>query len=240
VYLHARAKLHNASLPSIPPHEGGPPRLVADWYGRALRSGPAAVERAIAPRPDSTEDARWDALLAGLTAQLCLEQGRQCPRWALASDRYLATWWFMSPHASLHPSAFVEAPVALANHGVFIHRADLESLWVPCCRAARSSACSMRSTRSSRGEAIEAVHTTVAQLHEAVERRRRPAEGGERLRGEIERPDGLSVAGRAAEDEPNERLSALGAEVAVQDGYRAEDQGVRDTDVLARIVAAAG
>jgi hypothetical protein len=103
-------------------------RLVADWYGRALRSGPAAVERAIAPRPDSTEDARWDAMIAGLTEQLCLEQGRRCPRWALASDRYLATWWFMSPHSSLHPSAFVEAPAALANHGVFIHRADFESV----------------------------------------------------------------------------------------------------------------
>lgn len=103
-------------------------RIVADWYGRARRSASDEVERAIGCRPDSTKDSRWDAMLAGLTEQLCLDQGRPCPRWALAKDRYLATWWFMSPHASLHPSAFVEAPVALANHGVFIHRADFESL----------------------------------------------------------------------------------------------------------------
>lgn len=103
-------------------------RIVADWYSRARRSGTAAVEHAIECRPDSTNDGRWDAMLAGLTEQLCLDQGRPCPRWALARDRYLTTWWFMSAHASLHPSAFVEAPVALANHGVFIHRADFDSL----------------------------------------------------------------------------------------------------------------
>jgi hypothetical protein len=102
-------------------------RIVADWYSRARRSTADEVEHAIARCP-STTDRRWDALLAGLTEQLCLEQGRACPRWALAEDRYLTAWWFMTPHTSLHPSAFVEAPAALANHGVFIHRADFESL----------------------------------------------------------------------------------------------------------------
>jgi hypothetical protein len=103
-------------------------RVVADWYSRARRKTADEVEGAIERRPESTNDPRWDALLAGLTEQLCLEQGRPCPRWALAEDRYLTAWWFMTPHTSLHPSAFVEAPVALANHGVFIHRADFESL----------------------------------------------------------------------------------------------------------------
>lgn len=103
-------------------------RLVADWYSRARVGAPPEIERALATTPDSTGDRRWDAMLAGIAEQICLERSVQCPRWPFAAERFLDSWWFMTPHRSLHPSAFVEAPAALANHGVFIHRADFESL----------------------------------------------------------------------------------------------------------------
>ena len=63
-----------------------------------------------------------------MAEQLCLDRQLRCPRWPLEPQRYLATWWFMTPYLSLHPSAFVEAPSALANRGVFIHRADFEGV----------------------------------------------------------------------------------------------------------------
>jgi len=90
-------------------------RLVADWYGRARRSGVGEMDHAIAVAPDSTDDVRWDAMLAGSTDQLCLQRDLCCPRWPFAPDRYLTTWWFMSPCVSPHPSAFVQAPSALAR-----------------------------------------------------------------------------------------------------------------------------
>ena len=103
-------------------------RIVCDWYSRARRSTPEELERAISEAPVETNDPAWDAMLAGLTEQVCLSRALRCPRWAFAPGRFLATWWFLTPYVSLHPSAFVEAPSALANRGVFIHAADLESV----------------------------------------------------------------------------------------------------------------
>ena len=103
-------------------------RVVADWFGRARASGERDLVRAIEDAPATTCDPRWDAMLAGLAEQLCLDRQLPCPKWPLEPHRYLATWWFMTPYPSLHPSAFAEAPSALANRGVFIHRADFESV----------------------------------------------------------------------------------------------------------------
>ena len=103
-------------------------RIVADWYARA-RVGPLAeVERSVQAVPQTTGEAPWDGILAGLTEQVCLERDLACPEWTFAPDRYLPTWWFLTPHRSLHPSAFVEAPIALANRGIFIHRGDFDGV----------------------------------------------------------------------------------------------------------------
>lgn len=103
-------------------------RVVADWYGRAQTASAEAFARSIAAAPPTTGGAPWDAMLAGLAEQLCLERECECPAWAFMPDRYLDSWWFLTPYRSLHPSAFVEAPVALANRGVFVHRADFENV----------------------------------------------------------------------------------------------------------------
>lgn len=103
-------------------------RIVADWFGRAQKASLDDLDRAIADEPAGTGDPRWDALLAGVAEQIALDRARTCPRWTLAPHRYLPTWWFMSRYPSVHPSAFVEAPKALANRGVFVHRDDLRSV----------------------------------------------------------------------------------------------------------------
>ena len=89
-----------------------------------------SVDRAglVADEPPPTGDPRWDALLAGVVEQLCFDHMLPVPRWAMDPVRFLEQWWFVTPYRSLHPSAFAEAPPALANRGVFIHRRSLESV----------------------------------------------------------------------------------------------------------------
>jgi len=103
-------------------------RLAADWYTRARRLAGDALVGLIEKRPPSTGDLRWDALLAGLVEQLALMRRVPCPGWAFTLELFLGEWWFLSPYPSVHPSALVEAPASLANRGVFVHAADLESL----------------------------------------------------------------------------------------------------------------
>jgi len=56
-------------------------RVVADWFGRAGASDESDMARAIADAPATTGDPRWDAMLAGLAEQLCLDRHLRCPRW---------------------------------------------------------------------------------------------------------------------------------------------------------------
>jgi len=78
--------------------------------------------------PPSTGDQRWDAMLAGVVEHLCFHDGIPTPAWTMHPDRFLDRWWFVTPYPSLHASAFVETPPALANRGVFVHASSLESV----------------------------------------------------------------------------------------------------------------
>jgi hypothetical protein len=99
-------------------------QFVAEFAGAAPADRPGLV----ADEPSPTGDRRWDALLAGIVEQLCFDHLLPVPEWALRPDRFLDQWWFVTPYRSLHPSAFVATPAALANRGVFIHGASLESV----------------------------------------------------------------------------------------------------------------
>jgi hypothetical protein len=103
-------------------------RWVAEFVAEFHRA--AAADRAglVADEPPGTGDRRWDAMLAGVVEHLCFHHGLAPPRWTLQPDRFLDQWWFVTPYRSLHPSAFVETPAALANRGVFIHGSSLESV----------------------------------------------------------------------------------------------------------------
>jgi hypothetical protein len=103
-------------------------RWVAQFVAEFQRA--RSVDRAglVADEPPPTGDPRWDAMLAGVVEQLCFDHELAVPGWAMRPGRFLAQWWFVTPYPSLHPSAFAETPVALANRGVFIHRQSLESV----------------------------------------------------------------------------------------------------------------
>ncbi len=78
--------------------------------------------------PPSTGDVRWDALLAGAVEHGCYRHGLAVPAWTVDPGRFLERWWFVSTVPGLRASAFAEAPAALANRGVFLHAASLESV----------------------------------------------------------------------------------------------------------------
>ena len=78
--------------------------------------------------PGSTGDARWDALIGGVTEILAHEQSRPVPPWASAPSRFLPTWWFVTSLRSLRASVFVETPGPLAARGVLLSASSLGSV----------------------------------------------------------------------------------------------------------------
>jgi hypothetical protein len=98
--------------------------FVAEFKRAPMEDRPALV----AEEPPPTGDRRWDAMLAGVVEQLCFDYRVAVPGWVMQPARFLEQWWFVTPYRSLHPSAFAETPAALANRGVFIHGASLESV----------------------------------------------------------------------------------------------------------------
>lgn len=79
-------------------------------------------------QPAGTGDPAWDAMLAGVVEMLAARHKLQVPPWTAEPNRFLSTWWFYSHQPGLMVSAFTGAPAALANRGVFIHAASLDSV----------------------------------------------------------------------------------------------------------------
>ena len=82
----------------------------------------------LADRPRSTGHPAWDAVLGGIVEMLAHRHGLLVPPWTAEPDRFLAQWWFFSDRQAWRVSAVTNAPAALANRGVFIHAAALESV----------------------------------------------------------------------------------------------------------------
>lgn len=75
--------------------------------------------------PELTGDQRWDALIAGVVEDFALHHGIEAPLWVFEPARFSTPWWFVTTIEAMRPTAIVESPAALANHGVFISRASL-------------------------------------------------------------------------------------------------------------------
>ncbi len=75
--------------------------------------------------PATTNDANWDALLAGIADWLAARDGFPAPSWVDAPGRTLTEPW--SPHelASLRRLAADNAPQEIRRHGVLIDPYDL-------------------------------------------------------------------------------------------------------------------
>ncbi|WP_018349243.1 helix-turn-helix domain-containing protein [Longispora albida] len=90
--------------------------------------------RALRDEPDSVGDRRWDALLAGVAEYASGLFGLAVPGWTAAPGRFLHRFWFVvedvlgRPAPGLAALAFVSAPPALANRGVFLDGDSLVSV----------------------------------------------------------------------------------------------------------------
>ncbi|MHB2023554.1 MAG: hypothetical protein ACYCO3_09535 [Mycobacteriales bacterium] len=87
---------------------------------------PASRRRPLAEaEPASTNDARWDALLAGIVDWLAARDGFPAPSWVETPERTLPAQW--SPHqlASLRRLAAEHTPPEIRRHGVLIDPYDL-------------------------------------------------------------------------------------------------------------------
>lgn len=103
-------------------------RWVAEFVWDVDHAHPTERTRLMADRPPSTSEQAWDAMLAGVVELLSSRHGVPIPAWTVEPERFLATWWFFSDRPAWMVSAFTEAPPALANRGVFVHAAALESV----------------------------------------------------------------------------------------------------------------
>lgn len=85
------------------------------------------VALAIAP-PARTGDARFDALIAGVTECALVDARLPRPEWLDEDAWKLDTFWDVEPIASLQASARRATPSAMRRHGVYLDRAVLASI----------------------------------------------------------------------------------------------------------------
>jgi len=76
---------------------------------------------AIAERPPSTGDPRFDAFLAGLAEHLSLLERVDIPLWALEPERFLDRFWFVSDVEGFRAITLARAPAAFRRRGVLVH-----------------------------------------------------------------------------------------------------------------------
>lgn len=88
----------------------------ADWPTR---------ERMVSPRPNSTGDARYDAMLAGAVEYACATHRVLAPTWVDEPEYFLDEFWFVSGVKSLHADAVVHSPISFKRRGVFLTQGAL-------------------------------------------------------------------------------------------------------------------
>jgi hypothetical protein len=99
-------------------------RLVAEFL-EEYRHEPADVRLALLDdEPASTNDQRWDVLLAALAEHLAAREGVGAPKWS--DSRRLRRFWFPFNTSAARVDAVVHSPAAFRRRGVFIAPQELE------------------------------------------------------------------------------------------------------------------
>jgi hypothetical protein len=91
----------------------------------ALRADDASRARAIAERPESTSDPRYDAYLGALAEHLAAAHGLERPSWSVRPDRFLDRFWFVSDVRGFRAVSIAQAPAAFRRRGVFVPERSL-------------------------------------------------------------------------------------------------------------------
>lgn len=91
----------------------------------ALRSTDQLRSAAIAERPESTGEARYDAYLGALAEHIAVAHDLERPLWAVEPNRFLDRFWFLSDVAALRATAIAQSPAAFKRRGVFVPERSL-------------------------------------------------------------------------------------------------------------------
>jgi transcriptional regulator with XRE-family HTH domain len=91
----------------------------ADDFRGSSRPGRVAL---IAEEPAPTEDARFDAALAGIAEFFAAEAGIAAPAWVDGPGRFVEPWWFVASRRAFDAYTLANTPALIARHGVFVAR----------------------------------------------------------------------------------------------------------------------
>lgn len=101
-------------------------RLVFEFL-RGAAEDDQPVRLLVAAEPQSTGDARFDALLAAIAEDLCVHAGIRPPGWVHDGSRFLNGVWWVSDLPSARAAALVHTPASYRRRGIMIDRHDLEA-----------------------------------------------------------------------------------------------------------------
>ena len=91
----------------------------ADDFRGSSRPGKIAL---LHTEPPPTEDARFDAALAGTAEFFAREGNIPPPRWVDEPNRFVEPWWFVASSPAFEAYTLAHTPAVFARHGVFIAR----------------------------------------------------------------------------------------------------------------------
>ena len=75
---------------------------------------------ALATRPESTGDPRFDAFLGALAEHLALGHDLVVPEWTNEASRFLDRMWFVSDTKGFRAIALARSPIAFRRRGIFL------------------------------------------------------------------------------------------------------------------------
>jgi transcriptional regulator with XRE-family HTH domain len=80
---------------------------------------PLRLNELVASEPALTGDSRFDALIASIVDESCLQAGVNAPAWVYDPDRTTEDW-LVSGLETLREAALVQSPDTFVRHGVFV------------------------------------------------------------------------------------------------------------------------
>ena len=100
-------------------------RLLFEFL-RAAQDDGHPLPLLVAAEPELTGDPRFDAVLAAVAEDLCVNAEIAPPSWVHEPSRFLDGAWWVSDLPSGRAQALVHAPASYRRRGVMIDRRDLE------------------------------------------------------------------------------------------------------------------
>lgn len=91
----------------------------------ALRAEDRTRAKAIAERPATTGDPRYDAYLGALAEHVAAVHHLSRPAWAVEPERFLSRFWFVSDTPGFRAVSIAQAPAAFRRRGVFVPERSL-------------------------------------------------------------------------------------------------------------------